>query len=172
MGIILVQEIRTDWSKVSRGAPGAAKRAAVPRALPLPLHRADRDFYALFEHRVFFSEWEGFRDPGEQVACSEEVGQVIYGCVRLKLEGESLRVVWKYDPGYAGAPSRDGNPKQAFTLRPGQWGRVVYNGRFGEDEGWYYRQTTFNVALAERASACVFTESEPAHVYKQVAELH
>jgi hypothetical protein len=117
------------------------------------------------------------------VCCNEEDGfvaretvssyalpaSVRYGWVRLVIDSECVRVIWRGDPGYLGAPSRDGPEKEAFVVGAGSWGRVRYNGRLTEDEGWWYRKIVLNVGNFGSASGDDFLTRDPDFSFDQIA---
>lgn len=174
--IVLIQRIECHWSKASRGGPEAAQRNAVPEAVKVPVQALRKTPPGLLvEHGVDYSERRGFDAPSERIT-EEPFGRLKIGCVLIEPDSEGAWVVFEYDTGRAGAPFRysppGGRPATRFTLGPGQWGRVRYNGRFSHEEGgWTYGKFVFNVGMFPALSADVFLHSEPAHTVDQTALL-
>jgi len=109
--------------------------------------------------------------------------------VELLLGVDALQVLWDYNEKSGGAPNRDSyarnsypegtdvkagtsHAKLAFTLRPNQWGRVTYHGRFHAEDTWLYRNTVLNVGFVTTFDAELFTRNDPLAEYKQVAYLY
>ncbi|AEV83590.1 hypothetical protein ACWT_2851 [Actinoplanes sp. SE50] len=131
---VIVQRVRTTWSKQSRGNPGAALRSAVPEAFPLPAAGAP-----LF-HDITVAEDEDFV-PREAI-----LPQPPAAAFGLRLVGNALRVQL---PNGHGAPARA--PRPVLTLRRGDWLRWHLNNRHAEQTGWYYSQTTVSIAFGPTA---------------------
>jgi hypothetical protein len=80
----------------------------------------------------------------------------------LELLAEGLHVGFRWDP-EVGQPPRH-ERKKAFVLQPGDYGRVVVNGRHASDEGHWYSQETFNVAVGEDLVEQIFTARQPGSI--------
>lgn len=160
----IVQCIDTDWTKQSRGSPGAIKRNATPQALRLPLEERSRGC-SFIEHRSRFDERRDFEDPHLSISFeSLAPGRTLrYGGVQVVKEDNRLRVSWIYTPEDAGMPPRPQKRNDVFELTLNQWGRVIFNGRFngGEHAYWSYRKTVLNIGLFEEVAASVFVETMP-----------
>jgi hypothetical protein len=165
--MVIIQEILTTWTKTSRGAPGAVARGKVPERMSFAAAATES---AILEHMAYFNEHGGFvaRETTQQYAAPATLA---YGCTRLQVEVDRVAVTWRYDSGYIGAPGRDGSTKEVFVVRPGQWGRVRYNGRLTEDEGWWYRKIVLNVGIFASGSGSEFLANEPDFTYDQMARL-
>lgn len=149
--MIVVQRLVTEWTKASRGAPGAVKRNAAPEALLLPQGLLGRrDEYR--EHEVTFGEREGFEASGERVVGEARLPADVWARdrspARLELLADGSLDVSFHPGNYIGAASGRPPNGDCFVLPHGTWGRVVWNGRFGDyDTGvWYYRKGVVNVA--------------------------
>ena len=170
----LVQEITVWWTKTSRSAPGAAARNAVPELFALPFRPATMGRFDVVHHGVLVREWTGFDVPEEAVEGHPvlEGRPFRLGCVRVEPGLDVVEVVYAYDFACGGAPERTSRPRRVLRLRAGQWGRVVYNGRF-EDRGtgeWLYKKVVANVAHVGGASDAVFS-GEPARSFSDLAHL-
>ena len=139
------------WSKASRGAPQAALRNAVPEGFSMPpvdlgprqgrivvLHEAEalesREFQVFQKCEVH--GWESPR-PFRIEPLVLEVGP------------EGLRIGYRPGIWSVGAPLRRQKTGRVFSLRPGEWGSVSFNGRFGYRTGWGYRSQIFHVAVCD-----------------------
>ncbi len=195
--VLVVQAIHTQWSKRARGAPLAVARNQVPAALPIRLDQAEPASSGYFIHYVVFSEADAFAEPYLDVTrthAREEIWRYDRVFLRphgltLEMPHSSLRqvastggpfelvgfgLIWDdevevvdlrgHAPPSAGA-------RRAFTLRPGEWGRVRCNRRLTVDVSWVYEQWTINVALTSRCPPGIFEESEPDDVYERMSEL-
>jgi len=96
--LVLLQVIRTVWTKASRGGALPSSRNAVPDALPFAAALAQSDRHGILVHRVEFTEKAGFSLPASADSGSvEENSTRILGVVVERL-GLSLRVSLDLDP--------------------------------------------------------------------------
>jgi hypothetical protein len=155
---IAIQSIETWWTKASRGAPGAAARAASPRALPLmqTQGKTQVDF-----HRVLFDEHANFSARSGVVGLSLQEAQRKVPGVVLHTTVDAIHVMFTWDPYSLGAPERRNG--HAIRLEAGQWCQIIHNGRLGDDAEWRYQETTLNIAYVP-ASPRIFLDSEPCKV--------
>ncbi|MEU8749721.1 hypothetical protein AB0C88_04475 [Streptomyces chartreusis] len=135
---VVVQRIRTSWTKKSRGGPGAARRNAAPTAFSLP----PRLNAAL--HEVAMQESDSF-EPHVQVRDLSAPGAILR-------EVDGLLRVDPPEVSMFAMPRRDRRPP-AVRLAPGQWLQWQINHRFvGRCDGaWSYRLETFNIVYGSAA---------------------
>jgi len=155
MSTVVVQALVTRWTKESRGGPGAALRNATPTALSLPAEQTRAGEVRV--HGVAFDERTGFEPTSTLTVCNLiEFHRVVPG-LELRAEAGTLRVrfIWTY---FLGAPRRSHG--RAIRLLPGQWCRLIYNGRHGLDRTWAYESTVLNVAYGP-VDPSAFLDSEP-----------
>ncbi len=169
---IVVQRIRVEWTKVSRGAPGATRRARVPVALPLPSDfRPER----LVLHDMRAVEEEAFAlvtavpGPSNRRAEPEAHGPTTGHFEPISWRVNRAQLIVDLAPSGLSAPRRPYS--RAFVLSPGEWGRVLFNERFGADREWRYVHTVVNLAFRVTWSAELFTHSTPARVFDGRARL-
>ncbi|GAB3668658.1 hypothetical protein GCM10027589_35300 [Actinocorallia lasiicapitis] len=131
---VVVQWVRTSWSKNARGGPEAAVRNRAPSAFPLPEQGAP------LLHEVVLEESDAFRPRGSHRP--EPPGRAI---LDLREQDGGLRVM--VVPNRWGAPRERRRPP-AVRLARGAWLRWQINYRFvGASSGhWFYRLDTFNIA--------------------------
>jgi hypothetical protein len=178
----LVQVIHVGWDKSARGGAGARRRNAVPRARAVA-----EDGLLDIGGRLYAEEWHwrsenGFADPvhSRQQCLSPDEGYR-FGCVSVSAGLGGLRVHFQYDGTRGGAPNRwfINSPAEGaavggreLAVGAGQWVQVCYNGRFSDDGGWWYEQTTVNVAwFVGEPSGRVFLDSEPTRELCLLADL-
>ncbi len=173
MALLVIQEICTEWTKASRGAPRATLRNAVPENVVLSDASRGNCGSAGLYHRLCYGEWNDFSSPVESLANVELGEEMLFGCVRIYPLEDPPRVVFAYDMAHGGAPERESRLETAFELQRNAWGRVVYNGRFSEgyESVWTYRKTVCNIGLFDCYNAKVLVDSGPACVYKSLARL-
>ncbi|MEU5068901.1 hypothetical protein ACFVJM_39385 [Streptomyces virginiae] len=130
---VVVQRVRTTWTKASRGGAAAAVRNAAPMAFPLPPDLTSG------LHEVQMREADGFQ-PHERVLDFADLE------VTLREADGSLRVSPPQMSSFATHP-RSGRPPAA-RISAGQWLRWQVNYRLIASYGgqWHYRLDTFNVA--------------------------
>lgn len=148
----------------------STKRNAVPRALYFPLELPAAQSAVWRVHQVKFSEWQDF-NPTEKMITDLNSEKLKRGCIEMKLDGDSLQVVWQYDSTCGGAPARDTRERLVFALATNEWGIVTYNGRFPVEDSWIYQQTVLNIAYASRPMSEIFMATRPVAEYSQIADL-
>ncbi len=165
MSLIVIQKLITRWTKESRGGPAADARNATPGALPIPGTAPGTTGILL--HTITFFERDRFApNPTYSVIEWDAVCELIPD-LELRLDESTLRVRYRYSHAL-GAPER---PSGGVThLGPGQWCRVVHNGRMSFDRGWSYHDTIVNIANGT-VEHRTFLESPPLDVDDHRAEL-
>jgi hypothetical protein len=174
--LMLYQAIVVNWTKVSRGAPGATYRNQVPEVLPLPsspphepwpirhwaphvhppLEPADSRSPNLYLHLVAYSEARHFQDPAAQ-SWSGLTTRLPDPCT-LRLPGwqvppvdvvgtdTGLQVTFSWHE-VPGAPQRQQlHWQERMVLMDGQWLQVRFNSRHSNDT-WYYEKYVLNLGV-------------------------
>jgi hypothetical protein len=133
---LVVQWVRTSWSKQSRGGAAAARRNAVAAGFELP------DIPRPFVHEISMREADDFRPRSSAgVWSGTDKG------VRLK-EADGQLLVQALVPVLFDIPPRRRRPP-AVRLTSGQWLRWQLNYRFSSAAGmadWSYHLHTLNLA--------------------------
>ncbi|RSN73927.1 hypothetical protein DMH26_42835 [Streptomyces sp. WAC 05379] len=129
---VVVQRVRTSWTKKSRGGFEAARRNAAATAFLLP------PGLSAALHEVTMRESESF-EPRAQVLDLSAVGTILR-------EVDGLLRVDPPEVSMFAMPRRNRRPP-AVRLAPGQWLQWQINHRFvGRCDGaWSYRLETFNI---------------------------
>ncbi|MCG8917528.1 hypothetical protein L6E12_17225 [Actinokineospora sp. PR83] len=153
---VVVQWVRTWWTKESRSGAAAARRNALPTAFVLP------EVVAPVVHAVEMREWEDDFAPRSSVvrALPER------DAVRLREADGTLRVMLGST---AGSLPRRRPP--AVRLRPGEWVCWQMTHRTASALGrgrWYYGLTTMRLAYAPVVSPTVFLGVPTRHVDERV----
>ncbi|GHH56938.1 hypothetical protein [Lentzea cavernae] len=140
---VVVQWVRTEWTKKSRGEPDASRRDAVPEAFPLPHLRPA-------VHEVRMLEREGFAP-----VWARESGEVDRMALVLR-EDDGVLAVQLQDTMFA-SPRRQTRPSPVRLAR-GEWLRWQLNHRWARprDGGWNYLLVTLNLAYGPVGDAKVF----------------
>jgi hypothetical protein len=138
---VAVQRVRLSWTKLSRGAPGAALRNARPAAFRLPWSTPP------FFHTVDLSEADGFTPRASMTTGSPSRDELL-----LHERNGLLNVQLTHNP--FGRPDRW--PLPPVRLQPGETLRWQINYRFGAYDHWSYRLDTFNVAYDAPATPDLF----------------
>ncbi|GGS75229.1 hypothetical protein GCM10010156_37560 [Planobispora rosea] len=139
---VVVQWVRTSWTKQSRGGTAAASRNALAVGFELP------DVPRPFMHEISMREADAFRPASSVHPLTGDVRSV-----RLR-EADGRLLVQPLIPALFTLPPRRRRPP-AIRLAPGQWLRWQLNYRFSSAAGmadWSYHLHTLNVAYgpAER----------------------
>lgn len=168
--ILIVQTIRSSWTKASRGAPGAIARNTVPEYLPISSPNIDPIDLQVLYHEIAFEEATGFQSPKERIY----INPTIYppsGCITVERIGREAHVTYKYS-GVGGAPYRS---VKRHTIRAGvgDWLQMRENGRFlilwsGD---WSYQKIVVNAGLFNNISARYFLNTSPIEVFSAMADL-
>ena len=172
--MVLIQEIRSVWSKVSRGGGAAALRNSVPEAALFPAVKAKPAAHQIFHHLVVYGETNDFARPvkSESVELAKSFADI--GCVKINVLSERVTVAYEYNYKCGGLPPRQIRPgvnvREEVIVEPGGWVRVRYNGRFSGDE-WWYEKVVVNVGSLQKPDAEIFISTEPLQEISQVAGL-
>ena len=100
--LIMVQEIRTHWSKKSRGGKLATERNAVPDAVAIPGEKIKKPMRGLIEHSVAYNEWQGFSLCERSSLTQEPAGRVRLGRLLIEPIGEELHISFENYAKYEG----------------------------------------------------------------------
>lgn len=168
--VILVQEIRSVWTKASRGGPAAALRNSVPEAAPFPTAAARPPADRIFHQALVYGEANGFASPLKSEFAVSDAASLAVGCVKIHVSAGRLLVAYEYDHRAGGLPPRLDRPDEEITLPPGSWARVKHNGRFTGDE-WWYEKLVVNVGLFRRPDPAAFLATPPPHEINRLADL-
>jgi hypothetical protein len=156
---VVTQWVTTEWTKRSRGGPGAALRSAVPQGFRLPARRRS------VVHEVMITERNDFQ-PIESIGAEppEREPSLARSGLRLVRADKGVRVellLARLGDARLGGPSRDRRP-QGVWLAPGEWLRWQVNYRSSGpriDGGrWEYRQDTLNIAVGPADPELFFGE--------------
>ncbi|MFF2045554.1 hypothetical protein ACFVVX_34560 [Kitasatospora sp. NPDC058170] len=145
---VVVQRVRTSWTKASRGGAGATLRNAAPTAFPLPPNMKAG------LHEVSILESDAFHPHMRELDLSDP-GLVLR-------EADGLLRIHPPETSLFSMPRRNRRPP-AVRLAPGQWLQWQINYRFVGTRGgqWSYRLDTFNISYGP-ASPAVFLKA-PTH---------
>ncbi len=180
----LVQVVQLHWGKSSRGGQAARNRNAVPQAFAVPAADLAAAGGHLCVSVTHWGERNAFTEPflvrRERVAVADGF---TFGCVGVSPHPEGLLVRYQYTRTDGGAPDRwffnwftvaGESPGRPLVVRPGQWVRVCYNGRFSciDSGNWWYEQSTVNVVcFGGEPDGRVFIDREPAEELRVLADL-
>ena len=194
--MLFIQDICLSWGKKERSSAYAKKRTEFPMADSLD-KLPDRFHGDIMVHRLSF--WQ--RATGFQpLPMNDRYRFQFYTSVqKLNLTNltilpntEGYEVTFFYDEHRSGQPIRQGHNKDyhnidslfyrhnllnetAFSLEPGQYGRVIWNERKTDyDTGeWYYQLHVNNLlySLEKMPKPDIFLIRKPDFEYKQMALL-
>jgi hypothetical protein len=197
--MLIIQSITTIWGKTSRGGPAAGVRNATPERmtvrLPDPLSTRHRD---ILLHEVRCGEAAGF-EPVERSKFKGITAVLEFGCVRLEMDEERVRVIYFHNWLDGGHPQRFGPVEVGTIERGGGWAQVIYNGlhmplinlgnvpmgdllnipfvkvprtRFQDPHSlWWYEKHVYNIALTDVVDLDVFTRVGPELRHRNLARL-
>jgi hypothetical protein len=149
--IATIQCITVRWTKLSRGAPNSARRAAVPVSFLLqPVALPKQAVRSALLHWISAHEEVEFvpvqKSEAQDITATRDYDTEM---AKLKFEADDLRVEYKGGFWCAGAPQRPHIVRSVFRLQLGQWGRIAANGRFSHENEWHYYRKVLNIAFTE-----------------------
>jgi hypothetical protein len=167
--VLLIQMIRTTWSKASRGGTAAALRNAVPETCRLP-HLLPRSQPITVIHTVQFAEINQFAVPTHtDVTITVGIDKVRLDSIALYPSEDTIRVAAEWLL-LAGAPRR--RPiSNLLELSAQHWVQIRYNLRSGLDDAWRYYKYVFNVGVFTGVSPEAFTTTAPTMIKSFLADL-
>jgi hypothetical protein len=171
--MVVIQEIRTVWSKASRGGAAAALRNAVPETALLHADGLQSAARRIFRQLLVYGEANDFAGPVKSEVVWSVADSISAGCVKVGVSAGRITVTYEYDYRFGGLPPRQTKPgvnvREELIVEPESWVRVRYNGRFSGDE-WWYEKVVVNVGLFQRPRADIFDSTGPAGEISQIAK--
>ncbi len=168
--LVVIQSICTTWTKASRGGVGASARNRTPDALELPALAFPFPEPVFLLHEVIYTERDRFQHPMEKLEQRERADPFWYDCLKLELRENALRVMLEWERS-EGVPRRSAFPRTAWSLQEDQWGRVNYNLRTPGEDCWIYKKRVLSIGFFHAYAPRMFLEVEPAHSYRDMAQL-
>ncbi len=162
---IIIQLIQTEWTKRSRGNPGATLRNSVPDTLPLVVPTVNN----ISLQQVLYSERQRFIEP--RISESKGIDSDQLRKLRLELEACSETLEVKFwgtlmRPSYSKA-------KSIATLSKNRWLQIIGNARIAFEDTTGYRKYVYNIFYGEAAKANdVVNGSKPMIVYDEQVHLY
>jgi hypothetical protein len=165
---VVVQHIWTLWTKRSRGGDAARLRNAVPTAVIIPKCETDA---ACILHQATYSESTEFSQHNA-LKLSDSFAELGLSFLSCQTDEDRLAIRFHRDGFNAATPSPYPH-KDAFRLRPEEWGRVVYNGRYIDRStgNWWYEQHVCNIGWFSQWTLSVFTRTVPDYEFQELVEL-
>lgn len=167
--MLVIQRIRTEWTKESRGGKPATIRNAVPLTLTLPEFECTSGYIL---HDARFAERKGFQCD-DSLINAELIGVVQVGPVSVYSQCGNFKARFAWSFQECGMPER--LPHDVFQLSVGEWGQFICNGRTGRTltsgREWIYQQSVFNIAHVADWQHNLFTDSRPDFSSSQMSTL-
>ncbi|GHO89393.1 hypothetical protein [Dictyobacter formicarum] len=167
--LVVMQSICTIWTKASRGGISAQARNRTPEALELPTLAFPYPEQDLLLHTAIYTERDSFQRPREKFEQQEQANPFWYNCLKLEICENTLSTTFEWEQ-KTGMPRRADFLRTTWLLQENQWGRVIYNVRIPEDS-WVYKKYVISVGLFHSYSHRLFLDSEPVHIYRDMAQL-
>lgn len=194
--LLFIQDICLTWGKKERSSDYAKKRAEFPMAYSLDKFPDTFHGDVIVYHLNFCQRGAMF----QTLCVSDAYRFQFYLSVQnlnltnlsIQSDTESYEVTFFYDERRSGRPTRQGHNKDynnvdsllyrhdilnetVFSLRRGQYGRVIWNERRVCDTGeWYYQLHVTNLLhyLGKKPERDIFLTGRPDFEYKQMAALY
>lgn len=176
--MIIIQHIRTQWTKDSRGAPKATARNQVPKSFLIDGHAEKSS--EIYVHYIAAHEENGFQ-PEEKFYPLKTYGFIENKASKNKhylnitffgdvdkwtfISEKELQGLW--------GPIR---PKQQiFNLKKDEWGCLLLNHRYSGSEGAYgeisYSQDVFNIVNFDQFDPAIFMNHKPKYNIDRLEQL-
>lgn len=135
--ITIIQTIRTDWTKRSRGQPQATLRNQVPDRLPLDLPDKEEGVWL---SEIRFHEFSAFQNPRKKAFKSLNEQQLRDLQLQATIEEGNLHLTsW----------IRDRHGKRLPPIPPNNWGQILNNERYSMEYTWGYCKMVLNICYGE-----------------------
>lgn len=193
--MLLIQDICLSWGKKERDSACAKKRTEFPVAYSLDKMPNVFHGEVLVNHLNFRQRGTVFQTSNGVADCFQAypfVNDLNLTNLYIQSDTYSCTVVFFYDERRSGRPVRRGHNKDydnadsllyrhdilnetAFSLKNGQYGRVIWNERKTDwDTGeWYYQLHALNLLYSDKIpKADIFLTRKPDFEYKQIAALY
>lgn len=195
--MLLVQDACLFWGKRERASPYAGMRAEFPRAFLMEKVPDAHCGNILVHNLHFWQKGRAFQvlqmNEAYRFQCYSSASDLSLTNLSLQFEEDRYAVTFFYDERRSGRPVRRGHNQDywnehsafccrdilnetAFSLKQGQYGRVLWNERkLDQDTGeWYYRLHIVNFLAAPEKTPepDVFLTRSPDFVYQQMAVLY
>ena len=173
MGIVVIQEIETVWTKSARGGKRAILRNAIPEAVKIPYNLTDIiNIQRLYHSLRYNTNYKQRTQPTEDIRVSSTFHSITAGCVHVEGNNNLVLASFQYNIECGGAPNRKWLGK-TLRIAPNEWGQMIYNGLFvyRGSHFWLCKKTVVNVGIFERITPGLFTRSAPTHRFSAMAEI-
>lgn len=197
--MLLVQDICLTWGKKERNSAYAKKRAEFPMAYLLDNFPDTFHGDVIVHHLNFCQRGTTFQNlwvnDTYRFQFYSSIQNLNLTNLLIQPDAESYEVTFFYDAHRSGQPIRQGHNKDyhnvdsslyrhdilnetIFSLKRGQYGRVIWNERKIYDTGeWYYQLHVSNLLhyvgkMPEQAEQDIFLIHKPDFEYKQLAVLY
>ena len=194
--MLLVQDICLTWGKKERNSAYAKKRAEFPMAYLLDNFPDTFHGDVIVHHLNFCQRGTMFQNlwvnDTYRFQFYSSIQNLNLTNLLIQPDTESYEVTFFYDAHRSGQPIRQGHNKDyhnvdsllyrhdilnetIFSLKRGQYGRVIWNERRVCDTGeWYYQLHVTNLLhyLGKKPEREIFLTGRPDFEYKQMAALH
>jgi hypothetical protein len=104
--MILIQEIRSIWTKASRGGAAAAVRNSVPEVALFPMIGSKSMAHQILRQLIVYGEINDFAEPLKSEITALASDSISIGCVKIKVSSKQLVVAYEYDYKSGGLPPR------------------------------------------------------------------
>ena len=167
--MIIVQRIKTEWSKVARDSAGREQRARLPEAYRLPADTLEARG-SFFVHDVMRrSHNEYVADDSTATSFAPLAREAVEGPVVFGERDGELTLHFRWNAIDCGKPPRE--VRDVLTLKPGAIARVRFNGRFLDEHFTRYEDNIVNVAYECAPTLDLFVKSTPVTTLDALVDL-
>ncbi|BBM88202.1 hypothetical protein [Candidatus Uabimicrobium amorphum] len=167
--MIIVQRIRTEWTKKSRSHPGSVKRNSTPDVCECA-HLNEKG--QIYLQKIEYLERNDF-EP-QQTLFVDNAAEITKCGIKLSSTKEKCEVKFVWSWAYVGEPER--RSTQVFSLKKQQFGQLIFNGRFGHTSSsgkeWTYEKNVINVYFAnDFCNSDFLLDREPDKQFKSLERI-
>ena len=167
--MLIIQEIKTVWTKRTRGAVGSTIRNNLPQAFEVQRPRFGLQASPCLHQIIIFREAKAFRDPYHAVKALAIKPKQRFGIADITPSGDSYQVEFDFASYYA---YQDYKKPTVVELVPHQFLQIAYQARLQQFDDAWYEKTVLNIALLERFDAAIFTHGKALAQYEHYPILY
>ncbi len=159
--MIIIQHIKTKWTKKSRGMPDSIKRNAIPRVMDIPYIYCSEDEFLIHEISSYEDDNFLLSDSTTTTKIYKNRKNNKYWTFSFEPKDDILSVFFRYTYFEHGSPSRHTSKEAICKLKINEWVSIHINGRFTSFSGQYYEQHFINIANTSSLDTVFFSYKSP-----------
>jgi hypothetical protein len=167
--MLLIQEIKTVWTKQTRGAKGSTLRNKLPNAFEVKTPHAGVNAIDCLHQLIIFREAEAFKQPYHTVKTLALKPTQRFGIAHIQPLVDTYQVVFDFDSYYS---YQDYKKPTVVELVLDKFLQVAYQARLQQFDNAWYEKTVLNIAWVDRFDSTIFTHGKPLAKYEHYPILY